>query len=178
MDLLDEIGLADISLKYRQRWRDGRQGGGRWTWRQWRGGQWHQSQPDYCMARDRDAKLFQNVAIRRPRIHDSDHRAVVAKSRKGRPGQLRAYHRRRLRFPLHLPPVEEQDEQTRLFGELRKTCEEETPTRRTVNDWISEESWRLIAHSCMTASMAVVTDAGPVPQSSKPNWLNSSRASS
>ena len=91
VDLLDEIGLVDISRKFLQRWRDGRQGGGRWTWRQWRGGQWHQSQPDYCMARDRDAKLFQNVAVRRPRIHDSDHRAVVAKIWKGDPGQLKAY---------------------------------------------------------------------------------------
>jgi hypothetical protein len=75
VDLLDEMGLADMSRKFLQRWRNGRQGGGRWTWRQRRGRQWHQSQPDYCMARERDGKLFQNVAVRRPRIHDSDHRA-------------------------------------------------------------------------------------------------------
>ncbi len=27
------------------------------------GGHWHQSQPDYCMARDADAKLIRNVAF-------------------------------------------------------------------------------------------------------------------
>ncbi len=89
------------------------------------------------------------MAVRRPRIHDSDHRAVVAKIWKGKPGQLKANRQRRLQFPLQPPPVEEQDEQTRLFGDLRKTCEEDTPTRRKANDWISEESWRLIAHRAM-----------------------------
>ncbi len=91
VDLLDEIGLADMSRKFLQRWRNGRQGGRRWTWRQRRGGQWHQSQPDYCMARERDGKLFRNVAVRQPWIHDSDHRAVVASIRRGWPGQLKAY---------------------------------------------------------------------------------------
>ena len=149
VDLLDEIGLADMSRKFQQRWRNGRQGGGRWTWRQRRGGQWHQSQPDYCMARERDGKLFRNVAVRRPRIHDSDHRAVVASIRRGRPGQLKAYRRGRMRFPLQLPPVEEQDEQTRRFGELREACRTDTPTRQKRNDWISDETWRLIAHRAM-----------------------------
>jgi hypothetical protein len=50
---------------------------------------------------------------------------------------------------MQLPPVEEQDEQTRLFGELRKTCEEETPTRHKRNGWILEESLRLIVHRAM-----------------------------
>jgi hypothetical protein len=45
--------------------------------------------------------------------------------------------------------VEEQDEQTRLFGDLWKTCEEEAPTRRKANDWISDKSWQLIAHRAM-----------------------------
>jgi hypothetical protein len=90
VDLLKEINLANISQKFCQRW-NGQQGGGRWTWRQRRGRQWHQSQPDYCMARDGDAKLFQNVAIRRPRIHDSDHRAILATIKRGRPGQLKLY---------------------------------------------------------------------------------------
>jgi hypothetical protein len=87
-DLLDEINLTNMSQKFRQRW-DGRQGRGRWTWRQLRGGQWYQSQPDYCMARDRDAKFFWNVAVRRPRIHDMDHRAIVTLILRGRPGQLK-----------------------------------------------------------------------------------------
>jgi hypothetical protein len=35
--------------------------------------------------------------------------------------------------------VEEQDQQTRLFGELWKTCEEDAPTKWKQNDWILEE---------------------------------------
>ncbi len=139
----------------------GRQGGGCWTWRQRRGGQWHQSQPDYCMARDEDVKLFRNIAIQWPRIHDSDQRAIVALIRRGRSGQLWRYLHDRLRFPLQLPPVEEQDGQTSLFGELRKTCEEEAPPRRQQNDWISEESWRLIAHRAMLRRTGRLCQAGP-----------------
>jgi hypothetical protein len=159
VDLIKEINLANISQKFCQRW-NGRQGGGRWTWQQRRGEQWHQSQPDYCMAWDGDAKLFQNVAIRRPRIHDSDHRAIVAMIRKGRPGQLKLHRRPRQRFPLQLPPVEEQDQQMRLFGELRKTCEEDAPTRQKQNDWILEESWRLIAHRAMLRHTGHLCQAG------------------
>jgi hypothetical protein len=35
------------------------------------------------------------------------------------------------------------------FGELQKTCEENTIMRRLKNGWISEESWQLIAHRAM-----------------------------
>jgi hypothetical protein len=91
MDLLDKMNLVNVSHKFVQR--QGRQqgGGAKWTWRQQRGGQWHQSQPDYCMARDRDTKLFRNATFRQPRIHDSDHRAVVASISRGRPGRLKRY---------------------------------------------------------------------------------------
>jgi hypothetical protein len=95
------------------------------------------------------AWLFWNVAIRRPWIHNSDHRAIIASIRRGQPGQLKLYRQRRQRFPLQLPPVEERDQQMSLFGELRKTCEEDAPTRRKQNNWILEESWRLIAHRAM-----------------------------
>jgi hypothetical protein len=113
------------------------------------GGQWHQSQPDYCMARDGDAKLFQGIAFWWPWIHDSDHRAVVALILRGWPGRLKPYRQCRQQYPLQLLPVEEQDEQTHLFGELRKTCEEEMPMRRKQNNWILEESWQLLAHRAM-----------------------------
>jgi hypothetical protein len=101
------------------------------------------------MARDGDTKLFWGVAFRRPWIHDLDHRAIVALILRGRPGWLKLYHQRRQRFPLQLPPVEEQDVQKRLFGELQKTCKEEALTRRKQNNWILEESWWLIAHRAM-----------------------------
>ncbi len=77
-DLLDEMNLANMSRKFLQR-KGQRQGwGARWTWQQRRGGQWHHSQPDYCMARDGDTKLFQGIAFWRPQIHDLDHRAIIA----------------------------------------------------------------------------------------------------
>jgi hypothetical protein len=101
------------------------------------------------MAWDRDMKLFRNVAFRQPRIHDSDHQAVVASILRGRPGPLKRYCRCCQMFSLQLPSVEEQDEQTRLFGELRKSCKEDALTRWKQNDWILEESWQQIAHRAM-----------------------------
>jgi hypothetical protein len=56
--------------------------------------------------------------------------------------------------------VEEQDQQTRLFGELQKTCEEDAPTKRKRNDWISEKSWRLIAHRAMLRHTGCLCQAG------------------
>jgi hypothetical protein len=133
-DLLDEMNFVDRSRKFIQQ-RDRRQGrGAQWTWWQWRGGHWHQSQPDYCMARDTDAKLIRNVAFQQPRLHTLDHRAVVMSLLRGRHGQLRQYRQCRQTFPLQLPLVEEQDKQTRLFGDLQKTCKENTPARRKGSD--------------------------------------------
>jgi hypothetical protein len=148
-DLLDEMNFVNRLRKFvqQQGQRQGR--GARWTWRQWRGGQWHQSQPDYCMARDADATLIQNVAFRQRRIHTLDHPAVAVSLLRGRHGQLRKYRQCHQTFPLQLPPVEEQVEQTRLFGDLQKTCEENKLARRKGSNWILEESWRLIAHRAM-----------------------------
>ena len=101
------------------------------------------------MAGDASVWHFRNMAFRQPRFHDSDHRAVVASIRKGKSGVLKRYRKSRQTFPLQLPPAAEQDVQTQLFGKLRATCEVDTPTRRTRSDWISEESWRLIAHRAM-----------------------------
>ncbi len=145
-DLLDDINLVNMSQKYVQR-HGRRQGKGvRWTWRQRRGVHWHQSQSDYCMAWGEDAKLFCNVAFWQPRFLTSDHRAVVASIVRGRHGRLKLYCRCCQQFPLRLPPVEEQDQQTHLFGELQKTCEENATMRQMKNDWILEECWRLLAH--------------------------------
>ncbi len=81
------------------------------------------------MARELDVRHFCNVVFRQPRIDNSDHRAVVASIRKGEVGKLKRYRKSRQTFPLQLPPAEEQDVQTRLFGELRATCEDDAPTR-------------------------------------------------
>ena len=112
------------------------------------------------MAGDASVQHFRNVAFRQPRFHDTDHRAVVASIRKGKVGKLKRYRKSRQTFPLRLPPVEEQDAQTLLFGELKETCEEEAKTRRTRDDWISEESWRLIAHRAMLRRTGCLCQAG------------------
>jgi hypothetical protein len=62
---------------------------------------------------------------------------------------MKLYCRSRQRFPLHLPPVEEQDQLTRLLGELGNTCEENATQWQMKYDWILEESWQLIAHRAM-----------------------------
>ncbi len=71
---------------------------------------------------------FCNVAFWQPRIHSLDHRAVVAFIQKGKVGKLKRYRKSRQTFPLRLPPAEEQDAQTRLFGELQATCKNDVPT--------------------------------------------------
>ncbi len=101
------------------------------------------------MAWSKDAKLFCNVAFWQPRFHTLDHWAVVASIVRGRQGQMKLYRRSRQWFPLHLPPVKEQDQLTRLFEELRNTCKGNAMQRRMKYDWILEESWRQIAHRAM-----------------------------
>jgi hypothetical protein len=112
------------------------------------------------MAGDASVLHFWNVAFRQPRFHDSDHRAVVASIRKEKVGKLKRYRKSRQTFPLQLPPVEEQDVQTCLFGELKDACVEDAKTRRTLDDWISEESWRLIAHRAMLRRTGRLCQAG------------------
>ena len=64
-------------------------------------------------------------------------------------GRIKQYRRGRQKFPLQLAPLGEQDEVTRLLGRLREECKEKDPTKRPWNDWISKETWRLIAHRAM-----------------------------
>jgi hypothetical protein len=62
---------------------------------------------------------------------------------------MKLYRQRCQRFPLYLPPVEKQDQLTRLLGELQNTCKENATQQRMKYDWILEESWQLIAHRAM-----------------------------
>ena len=102
------------------------------------------------MAREEDTQAFQNVAFQQLRIHDLDHHAIVTRILRGRKGRLKKYQRGRQRFPLQLAPQGEQDRVTRLFGSLREECEEADPKKkRPWNNWILEETWRLIAHRAM-----------------------------
>ncbi len=113
------------------------------------GNRWYQSQPDYCMAREGDQYFFRNVAFCQPQVHNSDHHAVVALILRGQARRLKAYRHDRRTLPLTLPSLEEQDDLTRAFGELRKTCKKEGKPTRARLDWISAETWTLIEHRAM-----------------------------
>ncbi len=79
---------------------------------------------------------------------------------RGRQGRMKLYCQSCQRFPLHLPPVKEQDQLTCLFGKLQNTCEENATQLRMKYDWISEESWRLIAHRAMLRRTGCLCQAG------------------
>jgi hypothetical protein len=68
---------------------------------------------------------------------------------RGWKGRIKKYRWSRQTFPLKLAPLGEQDGVTGLFGKLREECKETDPKKRPWNDWISEETWRLIAHQVM-----------------------------
>ena len=146
VDFVNDINVADMSCKFWQ-WMGCRQGpGARWTWRQWRGGRWYHSQPDYCLAWEGDVKLLQNIAFQQPRVLDSDHRAVVLSVLRGHKDWVKKFRRQCQTFPLTLPPWEDQDKLTRDFGDLKDTCNKEVRARRKYADWISPGTWHLINH--------------------------------
>ena len=62
-DLLEEMNFVDRLREYVQQQGQQQGRGVQWTWQQQRGRHWHQSQPDYCMARGTDVKLIRNVAF-------------------------------------------------------------------------------------------------------------------
>ncbi len=120
-NLFDKINLVDSSCKFclwQCRMQSARR---RWTWRQKRTGRWHHSQPEFIMAREGDIWYFRKVAFRSPLVHNSDHHATVATFRTRKTRRLTAYHHRRQRLPLWLPP-EPHDELTHTFKALKLTC--------------------------------------------------------
>jgi hypothetical protein len=103
----------------------------------------HYSQPDYIFARKRDVRRFWNVGFRWPQYHDSDHQAVIGTICTGR-RQLKEYRRKRQEFPLHLPPIEQQDKMTQAFEKMKVACEEPETTKAHWCDWMSNSTWLLI----------------------------------
>ena len=147
-NLLDEINLVDMTRKFAlQRCRQ-QKARTRWTWRQKHRGHWIHSQPDYIMAREGDIRRFRKVGFQSPPIHDSDHHTVVAHMWKGKGGSLKTYPRNRQRFPITLPPGE-QDKKTLLFEELKALCDHPDPKQHPRNNWISVKTWRAVAHRTM-----------------------------
>ena len=134
--------------------------GARWTWQQRRGGWWLQSQPNYCMARERDISIFCNVVFQQPGIHDLDPCAIVGYIARGRKGWLKKYRCCRQKFPLTLLPRKEHDKLTRLFGYLRDTCVEEERKKQKGSNWISQEMWQLIKQCSMLRCTGYLCQAG------------------
>ncbi len=64
-------------------------------------------------------------------------------------GRLKNYRRSRQKFLLQLAPLGEQDGVTHLFRRLREECKEKDPTKQPWIDWISKETWQLLAHRAM-----------------------------
>ena len=144
-ELVDEIDLVDASSQFRQRCR-GRYSG-RWTWSQRRLGRRIESQPDYLLTRERCRRRFRRVGLRKPRHHDSDHRAVIAIVRGGKTKRLGAYRRRRRRIPLRLArPLGRLET---AFEEAKEACKAVPPRKREANSWISEATWALVDHRAM-----------------------------
>jgi hypothetical protein len=125
-DLLDEINLVDSSCKFLLRWCKLQSAKKRWTWWRRRMGRWHHSQPDYILAREGDIRYFWKVAFWSPRVHDSDHQAVVSR-------QLTTYCCKRQRLPLRLT-TGPHDELTQQFETLKLQCKKADPKKRQGND--------------------------------------------
>ncbi len=141
-NLLDEINLLDTSRKFTLQWCHQQKARTRWRWRQKRWGRWIHSQPDYIMAREGDIRRFWKVGFQSPPIHNSNHHVVVAHMWKRKGGSLKTYRRNRQRFPITLPPGE-QNKQTHLFEKLKALCDHPDPKQHPRNDWISTKrgSW-------------------------------------
>ena len=148
----DFWNLTDMSRQFSQRRR--RKTRGRWTWRQQRLGRWVQSHPDYFLAKEGSRRIFRNVALRRPRHHDTDHRAVVATLFGGSVRTTKAYRRRRQRFPIQLPPTGPRTEMESIFEELKHFVEKPPERKRPANNWISDGIWALIDHRARSESRA------------------------
>jgi hypothetical protein len=57
---------------------------------------------------------------------------------------LKEYQRKRQEFPLHLPPIEQQDDMTQAFEKLKAACEEPETTKAHWRDWMSNNTWAMI----------------------------------
>ena len=57
---------------------------------------------------------------------------------------MKEYRRKRQEFPLHLPPIEQQDDMTQAFEKLKAACEEPETTKAHWRDWMSDNTWAMI----------------------------------
>ena len=91
---------------------------GCWTWWMQRCSWWISSHPDYFLGRRSNHWKFWNVSLRLIRHSNSDHPSIVAEFYSGLPKQLKAYRRRRQRFPIWFPKYGPLMELEAIFEEL------------------------------------------------------------
>jgi hypothetical protein len=140
-DLIDEINLVDTSQKFALRRCRMQSAKKPWTW-------WQKRMGRCILAWEGDIRCLRKVAFRTPLVHNSDHHAVVATFRARQNQPLTKYCQHQQRLPLRLPPKPHSN-LTRDFEALRSTCTKTDPKDWQGNDWISDETWRMISHRTM-----------------------------
>ena len=96
---------------------------------------------DYLLATDR--RFLRNVQIQQPRLHHSDHFALVGVVQSAPHREHRAYLRGRKRFPLQPPTGAAMSHSDTLFSALKSHVVKVKPAVRKAKDpWISEATWR------------------------------------
>ena len=88
-----------------------------------------------------------------------DHRAIVLYLKAGNKGRLNIYRKQRQRFPLQLE-FGTQDEMTTTFEKLRALCDKPDPKKRPQNNWISEDTWKIVWNMTMLRTLGRLTSAG------------------
>ena len=133
---------------------------GRWTWRQQRLGRWVSTKPDYFLADTAVRRLFKKVVIRRPRHHDSDHRAIIATFWGGQEKRMRNYRRRVASIPLRMPQFGPLPEMETIFEELKEEVGGTSKRDLPHNQWISDRTWALVDYRAMLKTRGSLQQRG------------------
>ena len=133
---------------------------GRWTWRQQRLGRWVSTKPDYLLADTAVRRLFKKVVIRRPRHHDSDHRAIIATFWGGQEKRMRNYRRRVASIPLRMPQFGPLPEMETIFEELKEEVGGKSKRDLPHNQWISDRTWALVDYRAMLKTRGSLQQRG------------------
>ncbi len=88
--------------------------------------------------------MFTSVGFCFLQFLHSNHCAIVTVVRAGGEGRLKKYWRKRQKLPLSLP-LGPKDADTMAFAALAAECVDPKSTRKQWKDWMSKETWRLIA---------------------------------
>ena len=94
---------------------------------------------DYILGTDR--RLFWNVSVRDPR-HNTDHYMVLGCLRSVPEREHAKYLSGRKKLPLR--PLAEPTREDGIFAALRRAVPKPHARERSQNDWISEDTWRLV----------------------------------